>query len=334
MDDQDPFAKVLVPALLAVPLEASEGDQTSQELLDFTHEARQLLRGWDYTTPAGDSDAAASAAYFNAVWRNLVTLLFDDELPVGLKSDGGARWRASVLTLLDDAESAWWDNKLTPNITEGKDEILRQSLVEARLELTRELGKDPGQWQWGKLHRLNLEHRVLGGESSPAAVRWLVNEGPVDLPGGSAIVNANAWNASQGYEVTAAPSMRMVVDLANLDGSTWINAPASAATPPTTATPTRWTTGPRAGSGRGRSPRMPCAPRTPTCSPCGPRAPPPAEAEVDQALGGQDRVDGPVVRFARQRGLVVADELTRVEQHDRRRPRRTARAPGRSSRPP
>ena len=223
MDDQDPFAKVLVPALLAVPLEASEGDQTSQELFDFTQEARQLLRGWDYTTPAGDSDAAASAAYFNAVWRNLVTLLFDDELPVGLKSDGGARWRASVLTLLDDAESAWWDNKLTPNITEGKDEILRQSLVEARLELTRELGKDPGQWQWGKLHRLNLEHRVLGGESSPAAVRWLVNKGPVDLPGGSAIVNANAWNASQGYEVTAAPSMRMVVDLANLDGSTWIN---------------------------------------------------------------------------------------------------------------
>ena len=223
LDDQDPFAKVLVPALLAVPLEASEGDQTSQELFDFTQEARQLLRGWDYTTPAGDSDAAASAAYFNAVWRNLVTLLFDDELPVGLKSDGGARWRASVLTLLDDAESAWWDNKLTPNITEGKDEILRQSLVEARLELTRELGKDPGQWQWGKLHRLNLEHRVLGGESSPAAVRWLVNKGPVDLPGGSAIVNANAWNASQGYEVTAAPSMRMVVDLANLDGSTWIN---------------------------------------------------------------------------------------------------------------
>ncbi len=224
LDDQDPFAKVLVPTLLGVPLEASEGDPDGQELLDFTLEARELLRGWDYTTPAGDSDAAASAAYFNAVWRNLVELLFDDELPVGLKADGGARWRAAVQTLLTNAESAWWDNKLTPNITEGKDEILRQSLVQARLDLTRELGKDPGQWQWGKLHRLNLEHPVLGGESSPAAVRWLVNEGPFDLPGGSAIVNANAWNASLGYEVTAGPSMRMVIDLANLDGSSWINA--------------------------------------------------------------------------------------------------------------
>ena len=38
---------------------------------------------------------AAAAAYYNAVWRNLLELLFDDELPVGLKADGGARWRSA-----------------------------------------------------------------------------------------------------------------------------------------------------------------------------------------------------------------------------------------------
>ena len=223
LDVTDGFAKVLVPALLAVPLGASETDPDSDGLLEFTREARELLRGWDGTTPAGDEEAGASAAYYNAVWRNLCELLFDDELPVGLKADGGARYRAAVEQLLTNPRSAWWDNKLTPNVTEGKDEILRQALVEARLELTRELGKDPDQWQWGKLHRLTLEHRVLGGESVPGVVSWLVNEGPYDMPGGSAIVNANAWNASVGYGVTAAPSMRMVVDLGDLDASTWIN---------------------------------------------------------------------------------------------------------------
>ena len=223
LDDRDGFAEVLVPALLAVPLEASESDPDSDGLLEFTREARELLRGWDGTTPAGDEDAGASAAYYNAVWRNLCELLFDDELPVGLKSDGGGRYRAAVQQLLTNPRSAWWDDKLTPNVTEGKDEILRRALVEARLELTRELGKDPAQWQWGKLHRLDLEHRVLGGESVPAPVRWLVNAGPFDMPGGSAIVNANAWNASEGYSVTAAPSMRMVVDLSDLDASTWVN---------------------------------------------------------------------------------------------------------------
>ena len=223
LDTQDSFAEVLVPALLALPLESTETEPDTEGLLEFTREARELLRGWDGSTPSGDADAGAAAAYYNAVWRNLLELLFDDELPTGLKADGGGRFRSAVKALLEDEKSAWWDNKLTPNITEGKNEILRQALVAARLELTTELGKDPSKWQWGKLHRVTLEHRVLGGETVPGPVRWLVNDGPYDLPGGSAIVNANAWDASKGYTVTAAPSMRMVVDLADLDASTWIN---------------------------------------------------------------------------------------------------------------
>ncbi len=223
MDDEDLFAQTLVPALLAVPLRAPEGEADQQDLLDFTEEARDLLRGWNHTTPAADSKASAAAAYYNAVWRNLCELLFDDELPADMKADGGARWRAAVQKLLADPESEWWDNKLTPNITEGRDEILRQALVAARLELTKALGKDPTQWDWGQLHQLTLEHKVLGGESVPGPVRWLFNEGPYDLPGGSAIVNANGWDASEGYGVNWGPSMRMVVDLADLDGSTWVN---------------------------------------------------------------------------------------------------------------
>ena len=81
LDTQDSFAKVLVPALLAVPLEASEAAPDTGELLDFTREARELLRTWDFTTPTGNAEAGAAAAYYNAVWRNLLELLFDDELP-------------------------------------------------------------------------------------------------------------------------------------------------------------------------------------------------------------------------------------------------------------
>jgi penicillin G amidase len=241
LDTRDDFADVLVPALEAVPLDTGAG-AGSGELLEFTAEARSLLRDWDRTTPAdgsGDpsdlgtagasepsSDAtrsAAAAAYFNAVWRNLCELLFDDELPAGLKSDGGDRYRSAVQRLLQLPSSPWWDDKLTPNVAEGKDEILRRALVEARLELTRELGKDPAQWQWGKLHRLTLEHSVMSADSIPAPIRWLFDEGPYDMPGGSSIVNANGWVASEGYQVDWAPSMRMVVDLADLERSTWIN---------------------------------------------------------------------------------------------------------------
>ncbi len=37
------------------------------------------------------------------------------------------------------------------------------------------------------------------------------------------MVDATSWDASVGYEVTSVPSMRMVVSLADLDSSTWVN---------------------------------------------------------------------------------------------------------------
>ncbi|HYN30382.1 MAG TPA: penicillin acylase family protein [Dermatophilaceae bacterium] len=212
MDTDNVFAPTLVKALLEVDLDD-----------DFTAGARDLLRDWSFTNPDDASSEAAAAAYYNAVWANLVRLLFNDELPADLQRTGGSRDRQAVTVLLKTPRSVWWDDKQTPSVTEGKDEILRQALVEARLELTRKVSKDPGDWQWSKLHQLDLAHPVLGGTDLPGPVRWVFNRGGYRLPGDSAVVNANGWDVTEGYGVTWAPSMRMVVDLADLDASTWVN---------------------------------------------------------------------------------------------------------------
>ena len=219
MDSRNQFAPTLVKALLAVPL-AGPGDSDAQ--VAFTREAQDLLRDWDFTTPADGSRAGAAAAYYNAVWANLLRLLFDDEVPKGLEADGNSRHMAAVARLLENPKSAWWDNRLTPGVTESRDEILRQAQVEARLELTRKIGKDPDDWRWGRLHTLELTH-PLGGDSVPGIVRSIFNRGDYEMPGGSSIVNANGWRANLGYETSWAPSMRMVVDLGSFDGSTWVN---------------------------------------------------------------------------------------------------------------
>nr|WP_245735917.1 penicillin acylase family protein [Pedococcus cremeus] len=213
-DTRSEFAATLTKRLLDIDLDDDP----------FTKEGQDLLRGWDFTNPIGDSDASAAAAYFNAVWSNLVDLTYNDELPKDLRANGGDQWMQATLNLLDKPRDAWWDNKLTPGVTEGATEIMRQALVQARLDLTRELGKDPGEWEWGKLHKLTLKHKVLGSDTVPGPVRMLFNRGPFQVPGGSAIVNAMGWDASQGYDVRTGPSMRMVVDLGNLDRSTWVNA--------------------------------------------------------------------------------------------------------------
>lgn len=212
-DITDGFAEALVPSLLGVDLSDDP----------FTASAQTLLRSWDYTTPADTSEASAAAAYFYAVWTKLLASTFDDQLPPDLRADGGSRWRLVVTGLLRDPTNAWWDDKRTPSIVESRDEILRQSLVQARLALTKSLGSDVQGWSWGRVHTLTLTHRVLGGDTVPGPIRAMVNRGPFPLPGGSAVVDANGWNASAGFAVNWAPSMRMVVDLSDLDASTWVN---------------------------------------------------------------------------------------------------------------
>ena len=212
MDDTNLFADSLSAALVKIPL-ASDS---------FTREAQDLLRAGTSATPAS-GEGSAAAAYLNAVWQALTELTFDDDLPSGMRADGGARWRAAFAQMLEDPKSTWWDNKRTLTVVESRDEILRLALVQAREELTRKLGKDPATWEWGQLHQMTLKHAILGGDTTPGIVQWMVNNGPYAVSGGGAIVNATSWDAGTGFGVVAAPSMRMVVDLANLDGSTWIS---------------------------------------------------------------------------------------------------------------
>jgi penicillin amidase len=219
-DTYNEFAPVLVKALLAVKLENDP----------FTESGKSLLRNWDFTQPGGKSPSAAAAAYYNAVWSNVLRLTFNDELG-DRKANGDSQWMQALTGLLAQPRDPWWDNRLTPGVSEGRDEILRQAMVAARKDLTTRLGKTPVTWQWGRLHQLTLKHKILGGDSSPGPVRAIFNRGPLQMPGGSAVVNANGWDASAGYDVNRAPSMRMVVNLGNLDASRWVNQTGSSGHP-------------------------------------------------------------------------------------------------------
>jgi penicillin amidase len=219
-DTYNAFAPALVKALLAVNL---AGDP-------FAEEGKELLRSWDYTEPIGNSPTSAAAAFFNAVWSNILQLTFDSELGAN-KADGGSQWMQAVTVLLNRPYDSWWDNKLTPGVIESRDEILREAMVNARLDLTEKLGKTPVTWQWGRLHEVTLKSPILGGENEPGLVTAILNRGPWQMPGGSSIVNDNSWDASQGYQVTVAPSMRMIVNLGDLDASSWVNETGSSGHP-------------------------------------------------------------------------------------------------------
>jgi penicillin amidase len=255
-DDSSEIAQLLVPYLLKVDIKNDKHD--------YVRDAQKLLEGWDYNQ---DADSAA-AAYFNAVWRNVLKLGFGNKLPKELRPkgqclrvlppgqtgpvdnisgdttveecgqrdpdeaqpDGGDRWFEVMRNILPDETSPWWTMSTTAFFTgdpdqskhSTRDELLAQAMKDARYELTAKLGKDISTWSWGRLHKLDLKNQTLGTDG-PAVVKWLLNRGPWQLGGGEAAVDATGWNAAGGYDVVWVPSMRMIVNLGDLDKSRWIN---------------------------------------------------------------------------------------------------------------
>ncbi|MEH0419396.1 penicillin acylase family protein [Streptomyces sp. B21-083] len=244
LDNSSEIAKLLVPKLLAIDVDDKS-----------VREAQKLLVGWDYTQ---DADSAA-AAYFNSVWRNILKLAFGNKLPKEVRvkgqclyvrpvnntgpadadqpvlecgqrdadqaqPDGGDRWFEVVRKIINDQGNDWWSSPKTrtqPAVT-NRDQLFARAMSDARWELTAKLGKDIDTWSWGRLHRLFLKNQTLGTEG-PSFVQYILNRGPWNLGGGEATVNATGWNAAGGYGVVWVPSMRMVVNLGDLDKSKWIN---------------------------------------------------------------------------------------------------------------
>ncbi len=248
LDNTSIMAKTLVPLLL------------KQQIDDpYVRRAQDLLKDWNYHQ---DADSAA-AAYYNGVWRNLLSLAFGQKFPADIRAkdncllvrqqddptkpdssskivtqcgtrdpgkaqpDGGDRWTEVVRAQLDKPDSSWWTYIDSQHKEQkGLDNLLKEAMKNARQDLTSLLGKDISTWSWGRLHKLELREQTLGTDNSSiasGAVHKLLNRGPYRLSGGSAAVDAAGWNAAAGYQVDWIPSMRMVVDLNDLDSSRWIN---------------------------------------------------------------------------------------------------------------
>jgi penicillin amidase len=61
------------------------------------------------------------------------------------------------------------------------------------------------------------------GESGIPPVEAMFNRGDHPVDGGPAVVNAMGYDLSEPYRVINGPTMRMLVDLSDLDQSRWVN---------------------------------------------------------------------------------------------------------------
>jgi penicillin amidase len=205
-DSFDSNAPLFVPIILQM-----------DELSDNQANAQNALKDWDYQNRADSTGAAV----FNAFWRHFLQNTFNDQVPEErYYPDGGSRWNEIMRHM--DENSAWWDDKTTTDVTETRADTLRKSFEQGVAELEKMLGNDPTEWNWGEMHASTFRNGTLG-ESGVPPIEALFNRGPFPTSGGEAIVNATGWSVQDGYETNWLPSMRMIVDLSNLNNSVTVH---------------------------------------------------------------------------------------------------------------
>src|SRR6185436_4228842 len=199
-------AQEIVPYLTALHFD----DAPTQAALD-------ALAHWDLR----QARESGPAALYSVFWVELLAATFKDELPESFAWPGPA----GVIPLLNDPSSAWWDDTTTPTVVEKRDDILRTAFTAAYATTTKLLGADQTKWAWGKLHTATFHNQTFGYSGIPP-IEALFNRGPIPVSGGGNTINATGWSISQPqadlaylYQVGSLPSMRMIVDLSDLNKS-------------------------------------------------------------------------------------------------------------------
>ncbi len=167
------------------------------------------------------SGAAAWAVFYKALasqtFEELV--VFDNAgNEISLQPGNSDSTSEIFRTLLKDPNHFMWDDINTPE-KENLTDILERSLAIADESIVALFGSDNSKdWRWGELHTITYPTNLLGEAGIPILTN-LVNIGPVEASGASFAINSTDWGFGDDFTIGSYPSMRMVIDLSNLDNS-------------------------------------------------------------------------------------------------------------------
>jgi penicillin amidase len=213
--------QVDVRSLPGLRLQALLGDLTSTEPLE--QRSLELLRAWDGELTTGSAGGAIYAAFLRHLTFELYAEV-GEEIDRFLGSAGFSQLssflpfygRATpvVLDLLEARDDGFFRDGRT---WRG---VLAKTLTRTSRELAVRLGDVPDAWRHGDAHVLRLDHPLA---AVPGLAR-LFRRGPYPLPGDADTV-WQAWqppsDPSSGL-LTTGPSMRLVVDLGDPDGTRFV----------------------------------------------------------------------------------------------------------------
>jgi len=173
------------------------------------------LRNWDgkYSLTSTSPALYHRSLYFmvkNTVEDEMGTEMFKQFLSTHLFKRQIA-WGASI------ESSKWWDNINTPDVVETRQDMVMKSFSDAWNSLVEDLGPDPSQWTWDKMHTLEHPHPFGQVES----LRSYFNVGPFPVEGTREVINnlAFPYDSTGFYKVNSGPSTRRIIDFSDVENS-------------------------------------------------------------------------------------------------------------------
>jgi penicillin amidase len=194
------YSKHITPYILAAFKDATVNDKNLNTALS-------VLRQWDFVM----DKKSQTPTIFNEFFQKLIRNIFLDEMGEELFSEyifvANIPYR-KVREMLNKKDMHWWDNIKTEEV-EGRDEIIRKSLVDALASLEQKLGKDIAYWQWQELHTVTFKHPF--SLNSPMLGN-ILNIGPYPISGDGTTVFNTEYSFNKSYENVLGPALKFIYD--------------------------------------------------------------------------------------------------------------------------
>ncbi len=175
----------------------------------------ELLQGWDGSYPLKSVEGTLYNRWIHFFLRNTL----EDELGEEMFQQILATHliKRAIAPLAAKTSSVWWDNTLTNEKVETKEDIVRLAFDEAIASLKTDFGEDSAQWTWDKVHTLEHGHPI----GQVALLRRFFNVGPFPVNGAREVINNMGfpYDSSRFYKVSSGPSTRRIVDFSDIDNS-------------------------------------------------------------------------------------------------------------------
>ena len=172
----------------------------------------EILSRWDYR----DDPDKAAPAIFQSVYRHFALLVFQDELGDDMAKtmlDDWYFWQERLQAMVLEGTSPWFDNVKTEKVRETRDELFYQAGLKAAQDLGSSLGKDPEQWQWGKVHQMEFVSPIR----RKGFGKGLAGAGSHPASGSCETLYRGIYGFNDPFGVTVSASLRMVADLSDED---------------------------------------------------------------------------------------------------------------------